>query len=45
MIVNPGKFRSIIIDNNNINYNPQVLNIGNNTSDSQQSVKLLGIVI
>ena len=48
MHVDPGKFKSIIIENKNSkyqdkNYKPQVLNIGSKAMYSQESVELLSI--
>lgn len=45
MIINPGKFQSISIDNKSSNCNPQDLNIGNKDKDCQKRIKILRIDI
>ena len=45
MIVNPGKFQSIIIERTKGKINPQSLIINNNSIETSDSVKLLGIEI
>ena len=45
MIVNPGKFRCIIIASSNGKINPQSLKININSSETSKSVKILGIEI
>ena len=41
MIVNPGKFQSIIKESSNGKVNPQSLKIKNNSIETSESVKLL----
>ena len=45
MIVNPGKFQSIIVESNKGKINPQSLKINSNFIETSESVKLLGIEI
>ena len=45
MIVNPGKFQSIIIESSKGKINPQSLKINDNFIETSESVKLLGIEI
>ena len=45
MIVNPGKFDSIIIESSKVKINPQSLKINGNSIETSKRVKLLGIKI
>ena len=45
MIVNPGKFQSIIIESSKGKINPQSLKISGNSIETSNSVKLLGVEI
>ena len=45
MIVNPGKFQSVIIENSKGKINMQSLKINGNSIETSESAKLLGIEI
>lgn len=45
MIVNPNKFKSIVVKRNQVPNHPTHFMAGNNKGDTKSSVKLLGISI
>ena len=45
MIVNPGKFQSIVIERSKGKINPHSLIINNNSTETSENLKLLGIEI
>ena len=45
MIVNPGKFQSIIIDKKKLNHTKGTFEIGDKAIEASPSVKLLGVQI